>query len=183
MLPRQQHPLSERELVRLEQFLQTPSCGEGAMGLSYAHGFLTATVSGPEQLEPHEWLGLMFDDPVFDSGDQAEELLCLAMRLFRHIERGLNGEQPFLPVLDFIRDQNGQTHTDAQPWCRGFSSGLSLFSERWTAHAHGSLRAPIRLILQLAEMRGIPDPAYGQLCDALPGAAELVYRYWRHQDP
>ena len=178
MLPEHAQPLVPSDLARLDRFLHTAACGEAAMGLSYAHGFLTAVASGPEQLEPAEWLRLMFDDPVFESGDDASEMLGLALRLFREIERGLDGGMTFRPVFEYVRDVSG-THADAQRWCRGFSAGFALFSECWTREARTALDTPLSLIFQLARTRSLADPAYLRLCDALPDAAGSVYRYWR----
>lgn len=178
MLPERIQPLTPADLARLDGFLHTAACGQDAMGLAYAHGFLTAVASGPEPLEPAEWLRLMFDEPVFSTSAEADEMLGLAMRLFAGVEYGL-GNGGFRPVFDTVRDRAGGTHTDAQAWCRGFASGFGLFSERWTQQARAALDTPLRLILQLAGVRGLPDPAYAQLCDLVPDAAESIFRYWQ----
>jgi uncharacterized protein len=179
MLPSSAPLLSQDELARLDRFLQSPACGGEAMGLSHAHGFLTALASGPELLEPSEWLRLMFDEPVFASGDDAQEMLGLAMRLYADIEQGLRGEAGFRPVLEYVRDDTGATHVDAQRWCRGFVSGFSLFRERWTREARRLLDLPLSVIFRLAETRGVADATYARLCDVLPEAADAVFRYWQ----
>jgi uncharacterized protein len=179
VLPEQAQPLNPADLARLDHFLHTAACGQEAMGLSYAHGFLTAVASGPERLEPSEWLRLMFDEPVFESGAEAGEMLGLALRLFREIEHGLHADAGFRPVLESVRDTAGDTHVDAQHWCRGFVSGFGLFSERWSRTDRAALHTPLRLIFQLAGMRGLPDPVYARLCEVVPDAAALVYRYWQ----
>jgi uncharacterized protein len=179
MRPEHTQPLQPAELARLDRFLQSAACGHDAMGLSFAHGFLTAVASGPERLEAAEWLRLMFDEPVFETGADAREMLGLALRLFRQIERGLRGQAAFRPVVEYVRSRAGETHTDAQAWCRGFVAGFALFSERWTRDARGTLNLPLSLISELSETRGVPDPAYARLCDALPDAAQCVYHYWR----
>ena len=182
MLSAHTPPLTQAELLRLEQFLSTTACGNDAMGLSYAHGFLTAVASGPESLAPDEWMRLMFDDPVFANGADAREMLGLALRLFHEIERDLRSSDAYRPVFEFVRDAHGGTHADAQPWCRGFTAGLALFSEHWTRHAHSSLSTPLVLVSQLAKLRGQADASYGRLCAALPDAVKSVYRYWQGQN-
>lgn len=148
------------------------------MGLSYAHGFLTAIASGPEALEPSEWLRLMFDEPVFDSGEEAQEMLGLALRLYQDIEDSLHEDGRFRPVLDYVRDAR-RTRVDAHVWCRGFIAAFSLFGERWTQQSRRALEQPLGLIFQLAQAGAKDDPDYARLCDALPCAAEAVHRYWR----
>lgn len=182
MLPEPTHGLDQADLARLDRFLNTAACGREAMGLSYAHGFLTAVASGPERLEPSEWLRLMFDDPVFDTGNEANEILGLALRLYDDIERGLHGHAGFRPVFEIVRDAAG-SHADAQRWCRGFAAGLALFSECWTHAARTTLHTPLSLIFKLAELHALPDATYARLCAALPDAAESVYRYWHAAGP
>jgi uncharacterized protein len=172
-------PLNQADLTRLDHFLRSHSCGQEAMGLSYAHGFLTAIASGPERLESEEWLRLVFDEPVFHSGHQAQEMLGLALRLFGDIDHRLKTNVGFLPMFDIVRTANNQKYDDAQPWCLGFTDGLKLFSECWTADANTSLRGPLSIIFSLADIQGQPNPGYAKLCQTVPDAAEYIYCYWQ----
>lgn len=186
MLPVHAQPLSQTDLLKLDAFLHSPACGREAMGLSRAHGFLTAAASGPEQLEPGEWLRLVFDEPVFESGEQAETMLGLAMRLYQEIEATLEAgrEQTgsYRPVLDFVRGNGGVT-VDASAWCQGYFSGMSLCRELWSMHSGSELNRLLAPIFALASHRGaVRDDFHRRLCDELPGTAESVYRYWRAQE-
>jgi len=172
-------PLRLDDLVRLDRFLQSATCGGEPVSVSFAHGFLTAVASGPARLEPTEWLGLMFDKPVFETGEDAKEMQALAMRLHADIERGLRGETTFAPVFDYVRSHDGGDHADAQPWCSGFVAGFKLFGDRWPGDARDALRAPLGLIFSMAETPGAGDPLYAQICESLPGAAELMFQFWR----
>jgi uncharacterized protein len=179
MLPEPGHALSQSDLLLLDGFLHSPACGREAMGLSRAHGFLTAAASGPEQLEPGEWLRLMFDDPVFEDAGQAERMLGLALRLYGEIERGLEGQGSFRPVLDFVRDGGGVS-VDASAWCQGYFSGMSLCRDLWAACGGRELNALLAPIFELAGPgTAAGDPGFAQLCDDLPATAVAVYRYWR----
>ena len=131
MLPAHTSPLKQSDLLALDAFLRSATCGRVAMGLSRAHGFLTATASGPEQLEPGEWLRLVFDEPVFESGDQADAMLGLAMRLYQEIETSLGEPGSFRPVLDFVGNDASGVAVDASAWCQGYLSGMSLCREQW----------------------------------------------------
>lgn len=180
MLPALPQALSQAELLRLDAFLHSPACGRDAMGLSHAHGFLTAVASGPERLEPGEWLRLVFDEPVFEDGAQAEDMLGLAMRLYHDIEASLDTPGGFRPVLDFLRNASGELTVDASAWCRGYRSGMTLCEEQWAMHAGRHLRSLLATIDTLARH---PGPLRGalnrELCDQLPQTAEAIYRYWR----
>lgn len=181
MLPASTPPLNHADLLKLDAFLHSPACGREAMSLSRAHGFLTAAVSGPEQLEPGEWLRLVFDEPVFESGEQAETMLGLALRLYREIEDTLGSAGSYRPVFDFVRD-NGGTAVDTTAWCQGYFSGMSLCRETWSLHAGGELDNLLAPIYELARYRGaVRDSSHRRLCERLPASAESVYRYWRIQ--
>lgn len=180
MLPAPAHALTQSDLFALDGFLHSPACGRDAMGLSRAHGFLTAAASGPEQLEPGEWLRLVFDDPVFESAEQAERMLGMALRLYREIEAGLGGQASFRPVLDFVRDGVGGMTVDASAWCQGYFSGMSLCRDLWAIHGGRQLKGLLAPIFQLSRSAASTgEPGFNKLCDELPLTALAVYRYWR----
>lgn len=180
MHPAHVHALSQSDLLELDGFLHSPACGHEAMSLSRAHGFLTAAASGPEQLEPGEWLRLVFDEPVFASAAQAESMLALALRLYQEIETSLKQPGEFRPVLDFVRDGAGTTVVDASAWCQGYFSGMSLCREQWALQGRGVLNGLLAPIFQLLQSPGAPaDALHLRLCGGLPATAEAVYRYWR----
>jgi uncharacterized protein len=181
MFPMHAFPLERADLLRLDRFLRSAACGSDAMGLSRAHGFLTAAASGPEGLAPDEWIRLVFDEPVFASGEQAQEMLGLAMRLYRDIEAGLRVSGGFRPVLEYLGDGEGAPRVDAHAWCEGFLSGMRLFREHWTGAAQAMLQEPLEVISRLARMRPARDGRYARLCEALPLAAEVIYLFWREE--
>lgn len=176
MLPERTRPLDIHELSRLERFLRSRACGPDAMGVSRAHGFLTAGVSGPEELSPDEWIRLVFDEPVFDSGEQAQDVLGLALALYREIEVGLR-EGAFRPVLEYVR-RDAATLIDPRPWCMGFISGTDLFREHWTRHARAMLEEPLAVIHRLARAEPDGGAGHARLCAALPLAAQAIHAYW-----
>ncbi len=183
MLPAASQPLEQTDLLALDAFLHSRACGREAMSLSRAHGFLTAAASGPEQLEPGEWLRLVFDEPVFESGEQAETMLGLAMRLYHEIETGLRQAGRYRPVLDFLPGAGRGVAVDATAWCQGYFSGMSLCREQWAVQAGAALNGLLAPIHQLARHRGAArDEAYRRLCDSLSGSVESIYRYWRALD-
>lgn len=182
MLPAPAPALTQAELLRLDDFLHSEACGRDAMGLSHAHGFLTALASGPEAMEPSEWLRLVFDEPVFRDGAQAEDILGLAMRLYAEIERSLGQPDAFRPVLEFVRGSRGDLVMDATAWCQGYRAGMTLYQELWIRHANQALTAWLAPIHALARSAGpASDTAHSQLCAELPQSVQAIHRYWRAQ--
>ena len=49
-------PLTEAELDELEAFLASDAVPQDCMDLEMLDGYLTAIVSGPEPIQPSEWL-------------------------------------------------------------------------------------------------------------------------------
>lgn len=177
MFPVPSRPLTEADLARLEGFLRSRACGPDAMGVSRAHGFLTAAVSGPEALSAEEWIRLVFDEPVFASGEQAGEMLGLALALYRDIEEGLR-QGDFRPVWEAVAD-GLRVRFDPRPWCEGFLAGTRLFGEHWAGAAGGMLRQPLEVIQRLACLTPSGGESYARLCEALPLAVQVIYLYWR----
>src|SRR5438874_3722754 len=99
-------PLSEAEYDELEAFFGSNAVPQDCMDLEMLDGFLTATVSGPELIQPSEWLPVVWSDsqrsvsPVFANNEQAERILSLLLRLQNSIARTLS-ESPtrFKPLL------------------------------------------------------------------------------------
>ena len=55
-------PLTDAELDELEGFLASDAVPEDCMDLEMLDGFLAAIVSGPESVQPSEWLPQVWSD-------------------------------------------------------------------------------------------------------------------------
>src|SRR5262249_11767395 len=88
-------PLSESDYDELEVFLGSTAVPQDCMDLEMLDGFLPAVVSGPELIQPSEWLPVVWSDsqrtvtPVFQNNEQAERILSLVLRLQQSIRRTL----------------------------------------------------------------------------------------------
>src|SRR5215471_16607470 len=80
-------PLSDTDYDELEVFLGSNAVPQDCMDLEMLDGFLTAIVSGPELIQPSEWLPVVWSDsqrtvtPVFQNNEQAERILSLVLRM------------------------------------------------------------------------------------------------------
>src|SRR5574337_1893394 len=81
-------PLQDPELDELEAFLASDAVPKDCMDLEMLDGFLTAIVSGPETIQPSEWLPQVWSDgsksatPAFVDNDQAQRIMGLVLRHF-----------------------------------------------------------------------------------------------------
>ena len=99
-------PLFDPELDELEGFLASDLVPPDCMDLEMLDGFPTAIVSGPESVQPSEWLPQVWSDggrssnPAFTGSDRAQRIMGLMLRHMVGIQRTL-GESPtrFKPLL------------------------------------------------------------------------------------
>jgi uncharacterized protein len=192
-------PLSDADYDELEVFLGSNAVPQDCMDLEMLDGFLSAVVSGPELIQPSEWLPVVWSDsqrsvtPVFQDNDQAERILSLVLRLQQSIRRTLV-ESPtrFRPLLyhpePSAKEESGPP--EASAWCEGYMTGVLLREEQWEPlYAEEASRDWMLPIEALAY--GDHDPEYLDwvdseekrlgMIDELPIAAVLIHRYWQER--
>ena len=179
MQPDRTSKLTQPELLRLESFLRSRASGDDAMSLSRAHGFLTAIVSGPEDFETDEWIRLIFDEPVFDDSEQAQDILGMIVRLHADIEQALPTAGRYSPIFEYEQAANGVKTYGSEEWCKGYLSAMALWSAP-VPRALGKLLEPLFLIAnpQGQGQYAFSSEHYEELCASLPGMVEAVYRHW-----
>ena len=141
-------PLSDVDYDELETFLGSNVVPQDCMDLEMLDGFLTAIVSGPELIQPSEWLPVLWSDsqrsvtPVFQNNEQAERILSLVLRLQQSIRRTL-AESPtrFKPLLYHAEaEKDERSPPEASAWCEGFMTGVLPSTICAWAQAHASAR-------------------------------------------
>jgi uncharacterized protein len=193
-------PLTDVDYDDLEVFLGSNAVPQDCMDLEMLDGFLTAIVSGPELIQPSEWLPVVWSDsqrtvtPVFQNNEQAERILSLVLRLQQSIRRTL-AESPtrFKPLLyhpeQTLREE--RSPPEASAWCEGYMTGVLLREEAWEPlYAEDATRDWMLPVEALAY--GDHDPEYLDwvdseekrldMIDELPIAAVLVYRFWQDKN-
>src|SRR3977135_350489 len=142
-------PLSDADYDELEAFLGSNVVPQDCMDLEMLDGFLTAIVSGPELIQPSEWLPVLWRDskrrvtPVFQNNDRAERFVSLVLPLQQSIRRTL-AESPtrFKPLLYHAEaEKDERSPPEASAWCEGFMTGvLRRGREGEPRYAEGSSR-------------------------------------------
>lgn len=121
--------LTEQELDRLHDFLDA---GPAAMNLETMDGYFTALICGPVTVSPDEALQqALGDDLVFESNEEAGEIIKLVMRHWNwvasELHHTLTEEHVYLPVL--LEDDQGVAH--GNDWARGFMRGVQARPGSW----------------------------------------------------
>lgn len=127
--------ITDADLHRLDDFLNSDALAESAMDVSTLEGFLTALVIGPRVVMPSTWLPWVWDfeqgreEVVYADLAQAKEVMGLVMGLMNRIASAFQHDpQGFEPVF-FRGAQWG-----AAEWCEGFLKATQCFdAEDWAA--------------------------------------------------
>ncbi|MFO1283529.1 MAG: YecA family protein [Burkholderiales bacterium] len=189
-------PLTDAELDELEAFLASDAVPQDCMDLEMLDGYLCAIVSGPEIVQPSEWLPGVWSEggrsatPAYTSSDQAQRVMGLMLRHFVGLQRTLE-ESPtrFKPLL-YLADERAKSDKgpgEATAWSEGYMAGVKLRDDAWQPlYDARDARDWIFPIEALAY--GDQDPEFAEwiddkdkrasLVDELPLAAVLIYRYW-----
>jgi uncharacterized protein len=192
-------PLSDAELDELEGFLASDAVPQDCMDLEMLDGYLTAIVSGPEDIQPSEWLPAVWSEggksaaPAYGSSEQAQRIMGLVLRHMVGIQRTL-AESPtrFRPLLYLAEDKARKENAPAEAtaWCEGFMGGVKLRDDEWQPlYDAEDARDWIFAIEALAF--GDQDPEFAEwvddkekrasLVEELAVASVLIYRFWQER--
>jgi uncharacterized protein len=193
-------PLTDAELDEMETFLGSDSVPQDCMDLEMLDGYLTAIVSGPEAIQPSEWLPQVWSEggrsasPAFTGSEQAQRIMGLMMRHMVGVQRTL-AEAPtrFRPLL-YMSDEKAKkperVPPEAAAWCEGYMAGVKLRDDQWQplydAQDARDWIFPIEALAfgdrddDFTEWVDSEEKREG-LVDELPVAAVLIYRFWQEK--
>jgi uncharacterized protein len=191
-------PLTDAELDELESFLASEAVPQDCMDLEMLDGYLAAIASGPEAIQPSEWLPGVWSEggksaaPAYASSEQAQRVMALMLRHMVGIERTL-AESPtrFRPLL-YLPDEKAKSDKPPPPeataWCEGYMAGVKLRDDEWQP-LYDAQEARDWIFPIEALAFGEHDPEFAEwiddkekrdsLVEELPVAAVLIYRFWR----
>lgn len=188
-------PLSENDLDRLEEFLDSEIFEDDRLLLDEVQALLCAVVSGPKPLPREQWLPVILgDNPKWESSEQTEEVLDLLTRFHDEIASTLAEEKDFTLLL-YPLDED-QEASDFAAWADAYLLGVELGNPDWfeaSGDYHDDLLSLLHPVLLLsgvleaeAKDRGLPwltsAEVAGAIADAeetLPELPQRIYNFWR----
>ena len=112
---------------RLMELLDAKSEAHNTMRCDEVQGFMTALLSGPDALNPTNWLPeILGEESLFDAKERTEiERLVMAMAADMRMK--LN--EKILPDLWFYEDEAG--NPDFYTWCNAYLYALDIVPTDW----------------------------------------------------
>ena len=150
-------PLTDEEFERLGSFLE--KTGTPGVNCEWVDGYFAALICGPEPTSPSEGLKeILGDDVVFDSKEQASDIVGLLMRhwntIASELQRTLGKRDVYLPVL--LEDEAGVAR--GNHWALGFMRGAQKRPDGWrelvNSDEHGGSLLPMMMLAHEDD----PDP-------------------------
>ena len=145
-----QNPLTDDELAKPGEFLNSIK-NSRAMSLEEMDGFFVALICGPEMVSPSEclpyvWGNELSNDGVFQSLDEAREVLNLAICHWNTIAGTLVKGRVYFPFM--LEGEDGLAQ--GNDWAKGFLRGMGLRRDSWSKlvndEQHGGSLVPIFML-------------------------------------
>lgn len=167
----EREPLTEEEVQRLKQLLDTFAVTGDGMSLEMLDGLFSALIAGPGEAEPAQFLPLVLGKGHWPDAAQ-DQTLALAARLWNHIERRLeidpdgedSGFMPLFSVPAGLPEDPGE-YAEALArsgyplgagWAGGFLYAVQLDLPRWRALEERvpEINAGIDLLIRMIQLEG-----------------------------
>ena len=174
-------PLSDEEIVQLDDFLLSADDDEQRLPVDEAHGFITAKLVGGAAMDNDAWVHSIWGEPAFKSDVEKQQMTDLLLRLQQDIAEGLNTGNRFEPLVAEIEDE-GETIEAWEGWCFGFMLGVSEDEARWVELPENeqSLLAPIAKLAMLhtEDDFEMDDEEYQMMVELIAGSVSGLKAYW-----
>ncbi|HSB95055.1 MAG TPA: UPF0149 family protein [Spongiibacteraceae bacterium] len=188
-------PLSQAELDELDELLlqfaeqHEANTGEdldGILSASELDGFMTAVLSGPEEIAPAEWFAAMFsgEPPDFEADVKVQYLFTLLMRHLNNIAELLAEDvEQFEPMFGY-REVDGVDIEVPDEWCMGYLRGISLRAEQWESLWDDQPEALTTIALfgtpeGWDELEKLDEETQTGFRETLPAMVRTIYGYWQ----
>ena len=188
MRPSARHTsLTDAEIERLDEFLRKD---QKAMNLEEVDGFFTALICGPDVVMPSEYQPHVFGkedsiDGVFQTVEEAREILGLLNRHWNTIAQTLLEGQEYLPLLQ--EDDAGVAN--GNDWANGFLRGMKLRRGSWKELLEDDQHGGSLVTIFLLAHEHDPDPNLRpspispekrpDILASLAANTTLIYKYFR----
>ena len=180
-------PLDDFEHDELESFLLSLEYDEAMLNMSEFDGFITAIVSGPDTVQPTEWLQMVWggdrNAPALESPEAFERLIGLMMRHHNTTAITLMEEPESFEPWFMENRVDGKNFLVVDDWCIGYMRGVMLRQEAWQPKEFDlvELLSPIPLFTSNEGwdlLDQLADKHVEYLQNQVAPAARAAHAYW-----
>jgi uncharacterized protein len=148
--------LSIEKINHIDDLLE--KSGHETMNVEELHGLLTAIACGPVDVQPKEWLPLVFlrekGLPRLASPAMLTELKTVLADFYTDVVKDLDANE-FAPLIAAVEEE-GEDFLDPGFWCSGFMVGARFAPEAWHDESDTRLLELLAPIVFLSD----PDAVY-----------------------
>jgi uncharacterized protein len=189
-------PLSDRDLKRLEQFLEETCVPEGGLSLESLDGLLCALAIGPELVMPSTWIPMVMGEANFKDESQANTIIDLLMRRWNltvgsvkvnPLSGGSGAYVPLIDPQDRFYEDDALDSLCGYDWADGFILGMTLSQSEWDSlfdeESLSDCLTPI-MLLNTGTIRAVVDEEITharrkQMVEMIPRSVHLLWAYWQ----
>ncbi|MFT4269591.1 MAG: YecA family protein [Pantoea sp.] len=181
-------PLTEKELNWLEEMLEKYGTEHSVVDVAELDGMLTALLSGPNDIEPSEWLVAMWGGqkyiPKWSSEREMDRFMTLTFQHMNDIAERLSEFPDQFDPLFGTREMEGQEFTVVEEWCFGYMRGVA--QDDWSALPEAQQPALDAIALHgseenFAQLDGFTPEEFEASIAAIRPAALQLHDYWQEQ--
>lgn len=188
----EREPLTEEDVQRLKQLLDTFAVSGDGMSLEMLDGLFSALIVGPGEPESERFLPLVFGKGHWPDDARAQSL-ALAARLWSHIERRLDidpdgDDSGFMPLFsvpaglpedadEYAKALSSSGYPLGAGWAGGFLYAVQLDLPRWRALEERvpEINAGIDLLIRMIQLEDDGDNAAPSAEQRVAMAAAMPY--------
>ena len=127
---------SAASLAKLEVFLADEKRPQETLGLAQLQGFLFAVSCSPYEIDPEDWLPVVFNeqDPNFTDNGEANSVLDAIVAIYNYLDQQVEDHKVVLPDAyqpDEASVANFAEDSPFSEWCSGFLVGHDWLDECW----------------------------------------------------
>ncbi len=143
-VPDLDRPLSDDDIVTLDELLATSPEEGDSLDVAMLDGFLVGVLLQPDAVLPSAWLPYVFDaeggDAGFPDAATAANVTALIMRRYNELAACIAGREAIDPIVFELEDDAGGPVTGKggiaalAPWAMGFATALDTFPSLQAAY-------------------------------------------------
>ncbi|ADU67880.1 YecA family protein [Pantoea sp. At-9b] len=183
-----QGPLTEKELNWLEDMLEKYGNEHSVVDVAELDGMLTALLSGPNDIEPSEWLVAMWGGqkyiPKWSNEREMDRFMTLTFQHMNDIAERLSEFPDQFDPLFGTQEMEGQEFTVVEEWCFGYMRGVAL--DDWSALPEAQQPALDTIALHgreenFAQLEDFTPEQFEASIEAIRPAALQLHDFWQEQ--